>query len=80
MAIESINPTTEEVMQRFSEASESEIDEALALSVETFNTWRKTSFERRNDLMRGAAADLRREKPRLGRLITLEMGKPITEA
>ena len=80
MAIESINPATEEVMQHFDEASGDQIEAALDASVATFEAWRKTSFEHRAGLMRAAAADLRREKARLGRLITMEMGKPVTEA
>ena len=80
MAIESINPATEEVMQRFDEATASQIEAALEASMQTFVSWRKTSFEHRAGLMRAAAADLRREKGRIGRLITMEMGKPIAEA
>ncbi len=80
MAIESINPATEEVMQRFDEATASQIEAALEASMQTFVSWRKTSFEHRAGLMRAAAADLRREKGRIGRLITMEMGKPIVEA
>src|SRR6266545_7732206 len=80
MTIESINPATEEVMQRFEEASGDQIEAALDASIGAFNAWRKTSFEDRAGLMRAAAADLRREKTKLGRLITLEMGKPVTEA
>jgi succinate-semialdehyde dehydrogenase/glutarate-semialdehyde dehydrogenase len=80
MAIESINPATEEIMERFDELTPDAIESALASSFRTFQAWRKTPLEDRSRLMAKAAADLRSEKQRLGRLITLEMGKPITEA
>ncbi len=80
MAVESINPATEEVMQRYEEASGADIEKAMDASIRTFADWRKTSFEHRAGLMRAAAADLRKEKARLAKLITQEMGKPIVEA
>jgi acyl-CoA reductase-like NAD-dependent aldehyde dehydrogenase len=80
MAIESINPTTEEVVARFDEASADEVEAALDRSAKRFREWRKVPLERRADLMRKAAEALRARKLALGRLITEEMGKPITQA
>src|SRR5437763_1027052 len=64
----------------FEEASGSDIEAALDRASQAFEAWRPTSFEQRGELMRAAAGVLRRDKARLGRLITLEMGKPIVEA
>jgi succinate-semialdehyde dehydrogenase/glutarate-semialdehyde dehydrogenase len=80
MPIESINPTTEEVMERFDEASPGEIEAALSAAETGFRDWRRTGFSQRADLMRAAAAYLRRDKEALARLITLEMGKPIGQS
>ncbi len=80
MAIESINPTTEEVMERFEEASASEIETALESAGARFKDWRTVPLLRRSDLMRAVAAHLRGQREALGRLITLEMGKPVTQA
>jgi acyl-CoA reductase-like NAD-dependent aldehyde dehydrogenase len=80
MALQSINPTTEEVLETFEEFSAAQLDEALDRAVQTFERWRRVSFEERGQLMRGAAGHLRREKGRLAGLITAEMGKPIVEA
>jgi acyl-CoA reductase-like NAD-dependent aldehyde dehydrogenase len=80
MTMQSINPTTEEVMATFEEHTPAQVDQALAQARSAFLSWRGTSFAERADPMRRAAAYLRAQKVELGRLITLEMGKPIAEA
>ncbi len=80
MAIESINPATEETLATFPEMSDAEVDAALAQAQAAFESWRGTSFEVRRRALRRAAALLREQKPELARLATLEMGKPIVQA
>ncbi len=80
MAIESINPATEEVMASFEEHNASQIDAALDLSTKTFRSWRETSFAHRAELMHAAARELRRDVDRLAGLITTEMGKPLAQS
>jgi succinate-semialdehyde dehydrogenase/glutarate-semialdehyde dehydrogenase len=79
MAIESINPATGEVLERFDEATPAQIDQALAQSHATFLEWRRTTFAQRSGLMREAARILREDKARFGRTMALEMGKPIVQ-
>ncbi len=80
MAIESINPATEEVPATFDEFSPAQIEEALQQAHEAFRGWRSTSFEERGACLRAAARVLRAQKSRWASLLTLEMGKPIVEA
>jgi succinate-semialdehyde dehydrogenase/glutarate-semialdehyde dehydrogenase len=80
MAIESINPATEEVLARYDEWTPSRVDAALARAAATQATWRETSFAERGRLLRAVAEHLRADKPRYAGLITDEMGKPIVEA
>lgn len=80
MAIESVNPATEEPIERFNEMSDDEIEEAVAAAEEAFATWRLTSFEERSRLMSRAADLLDERKEDLARTMTLEMGKPIGQA
>ncbi|MBO0778158.1 MAG: NAD-dependent succinate-semialdehyde dehydrogenase [Ktedonobacteraceae bacterium] len=80
MTIYSINPATEEVLAEFNEFTPEQIDMALREARQAFEHWRTTSFEERAEPVRRAATYLRQHKPRLARLITEEMGKPITEA
>jgi acyl-CoA reductase-like NAD-dependent aldehyde dehydrogenase len=80
MTMQSINPATEEVLATFEEATPEQMDQALVLAHGAFQSWRATTFAARAALMKRAAATLRAHKGEYGRLITLEMGKPIAEA
>src|ERR671933_2915794 len=80
MAIESINPTTEEVEARFDEHTPDQVEAALRAAADAYRSWSRTSFDERGALFRRAAAQLRQGKARYAGLITAEMGKPIVEA
>jgi acyl-CoA reductase-like NAD-dependent aldehyde dehydrogenase len=78
--ITSINPATGEVLARFDPFTQDEVEHALDEAQDAFVAWRERSFEERAVPMRRLAALLRERADRYGRLITLEMGKPIVEA
>ena len=78
--INSINPASAEVLARFDPFTPDEVDHALDQAEDAFIAWRERSFEERAVPMRRLAALLRERADRYGRLITLEMGKPIVEA
>ena len=80
MPIQSINPATEEVLNTFQPYSDAQIDSALSEARTAFLQWRDTSFAERGELFHKMANYLRERKEHLGRLATLEMGKPISEA
>lgn len=80
MKIQSRNPATEEVLETFELFSATQIDEALASAHTAFQSWHETSFAERSLLFRRVAAYLRAHKTELGRIASLEMGKPIMEA
>ena len=78
--IVSLNPATEEVLASFDPFTPDEIEQALGEAHEAFLVWREQSVEGRAIPMRRLAGLLRDRAERYGRLITLEMGKPINEA
>ncbi len=78
--IESKNPYTGEVIEKFKELTKPEIDEALEKADGRFKKWRKTSFKERADLVLKAAAELKKNKKEYARDISMEMGKPISQA
>jgi succinate-semialdehyde dehydrogenase/glutarate-semialdehyde dehydrogenase len=78
--IQSVNPATGEVIERFELASPRQIDAALDSARAAYRDWRATEFGERARLLRRVADLLRERKADLGRIATLEMGKPITEA
>src|SRR5687767_14807841 len=78
--ITSVNPATEEVLARFDPFTPEEVNRALDEAQDAFIAWRERSIADRAVPMRRLAALLRERTDRYGRLITIEMGKPITEA
>jgi succinate-semialdehyde dehydrogenase / glutarate-semialdehyde dehydrogenase len=80
MAIESMNPTTGEVLARFEEHQGQAIDEVLNRGLETFRDWRLQPFSKRAQLMVKTAVQLRTNGDILAQLITLEMGKPLAQS
>ena len=78
--IMSVNPATEEVIARFDAFTPEEVDRALDEAQDAFVAWRERSIAERAVPMRRLAGLLRDRADRYGRLISIEMGKPITEA
>jgi succinate-semialdehyde dehydrogenase / glutarate-semialdehyde dehydrogenase len=78
--ITSVNPATEEVLARFDHFTAEEVDRALDEAQDAFVAWRERSIADRAVPMRRLGALLRERADRYGRLITIEMGKPISEA
>ena len=80
MAIQTINPTTNEIVMSFTEMTNDEIDTAVEQASKAFGSWRKTSYKDRADLLHRVASLMRKQKEKLSTLITLEMGKLISQA
>ena len=80
MAIATINPATGEVVKTFDALTPSQIEEKLQRAATAFHAHRKTSFADRAAKILRAAEILEKEKDECGRLMTLEMGKPLKAA
>lgn len=80
MSITSINPATGKTLRSFEPFSAAQVSEALDRGAAAYGQHRRTSFADRASRMRKAAGILNAECRELGRLMTLEMGKPITAA
>ncbi len=80
MAIASINPTTGATLETFAPLSEAAIEERLERAAAQFPRWRAVPFSGRAARLVRAAEILEAEKAAWGRLMTLEMGKPIGSA
>lgn len=79
MALESINPATGLLTERFAEW-DSETTAAVIDQVDAaWLSWRQTSFAQRSELMRRVAAELRRGQDDYARIMAEEMGKPLKE-
>ncbi|HUQ19834.1 MAG TPA: NAD-dependent succinate-semialdehyde dehydrogenase [Gemmatimonadaceae bacterium] len=80
MTIATINPATGETVKTFEPASERDVEQVLERAASAFKAHRRSLFAERCALMTRAAEILEEEKNDLGRLMTLEMGKPIDAA
>jgi succinate-semialdehyde dehydrogenase/glutarate-semialdehyde dehydrogenase len=80
MAIASVNPATGKLIKSFEPLSAAEIEKKVQLAADTFLTYRQTPFSERAARMLRAADILESEKEVCGRLMTLEMGKPLKAA
>ena len=80
MPIATINPATGETLRVFDALSDSDLDSRLERAVHAFQHWRITPVADRAAVVSRAGAILEREKDRYGRLMTLEMGKPLKAA
>jgi len=80
MSIQTINPTTGEVLETFEPYSEQQVNQALDQARQAFLYWRTLSFAERGKYLHSVASHLRDRKTELARIAVLEMGKSITEA
>ena len=78
--IVSTNPTTGDIEREFIAHDRKAMEAALTQAHAAQKKWRKTPVQERCDLLARVAAVLRARQSELAHLITLEMGKPITEA
>ncbi len=78
--IASVNPATGETLRTFQPLTDAQIEEKLALAEAGYREYRHTPFADRARWLGAAAAILESERDRLGRTMTLEMGKPIGAA
>jgi succinate-semialdehyde dehydrogenase/glutarate-semialdehyde dehydrogenase len=80
MMIASINPATGETLRSFESLTEDQIEDRLRRAAAAYQLYRRTSFADRARWLNVAAGILESEKDRLGRVMTLEMGKNIGAA
>jgi len=79
MALESINPATGKLIERFDEWSAEQTAAVVAQTQQAWMAWRQTDFASRAALMKKAAEVLRAKADLYARTMALEMGKPIAE-
>jgi succinate-semialdehyde dehydrogenase/glutarate-semialdehyde dehydrogenase len=80
MEFKSVNPYNNEVIGRYKAISKEELKNKLDKSGETFASWRKVPLADRCELMKKAGDVLRNNVEEYATMITLEMGKPISES
>src|SRR5262245_36966893 len=77
LMIASINPATGELLRTFDPLDDAGIDDRLERAERAWQSYRRTTHADRARWLSAAAEILEAERDRLGRIMTLEMGKPI---
>lgn len=77
--LESIDPSTGKVIAAVRMASAEDYEEVVAASVAAFAAWREWPAPRRGEIVRQIGDALRTHKDALGALVSLEVGKILSE-
>jgi len=77
---ETINPANGKVIRRFRAATRTDVEKSVEKARKAFEKWREIAPSKRAEFLDRAAKMLRSQKDKLGRIITLEMGKTIKES
>lgn len=75
-----VNPATEEILGQVPLASAADLDEALAATKRGFGVWKAMTAQQRYVILMKAADLIETRKEQIGRILTLENGKPLGEA
>ncbi|MFM2372900.1 MAG: hypothetical protein RIS85_2622 [Pseudomonadota bacterium] len=79
-AIEVVNPATERVIGRVPDASEHDLEAAIAAARAAWPEWRATSYSARQAALARIAGVLMDHADELQALLTVEQGKPLADA
>ena len=77
---EVLNPATEQVVGLVPSCGAKELDMAVDAARRAFKTWRKTTPEERQNVVKGIAGAIKENADELFRLLTTEQGKPHAQA
>ena len=78
--VEPVNPATGEKLASYELLPEQKAFDAAKRAGRAFESWRKLSVEQRSDYLRKLASALRSKKNDYARIMTLEMGKLISQS
>lgn len=78
--IKSINPYNGSLLKTYTTHSDNEVADILEKAAHRFQKWKLVSFEKRKNLLLNAAEELEKNKNEYAKTMTLEMGKPISQA
>lgn len=80
MAYKTVNPFTNKEVKSFTSLTEQEVAAKIDQADACYKEWRKTDFATRRAVMKKAATIMRENKAKFASLVTLEMGKLISDA
>lgn len=75
--ITTISPTTDEPILTRNGVSSAELEQLPELATQAFESWRKTTLQERQDIVKKALKILDQKKDELATELTVQMGRPI---
>ncbi|MFC9553475.1 NAD-dependent succinate-semialdehyde dehydrogenase [Rhodococcus sp. NPDC056960] len=79
-SITTVNPATGQPLATYAAMSPERIDALVDAAASAQKSWAGEDFKTRGEVLRAAAAELRRRRDSLALLVTREMGKPLVES
>ncbi|MBI4173202.1 MAG: aldehyde dehydrogenase family protein, partial [Candidatus Aenigmarchaeota archaeon] len=76
----SLNPATGKPLGQAQKGTGADLEQAVAAAEKALEGWKNTPAPARGNILLKAAQLLRKNKERLARLVTMEMGKVLPEA
>ena len=76
---ESVNPSTREPVGSFVQGTAADVGRAVGAAEQAFRGWKETPAPKRGEILLEVARLMKRRKDDLGRLVSTEMGKVISE-
>lgn len=74
---ESFNPATGEAIAQIPESGVEDVNRAVGIAQEAFNSWRQTSFSERAQILRKISELIKENTDQLAALESMDQGKPI---
>src|SRR5580704_3437535 len=75
-----IDPATEQVIGRLTDATAAEVDEAVRIASAAQKRWHKVNYHRRAEMLHEVAQAMRQDRPIVAEMLTREMGKTYKES
>ena len=75
----SLDPSNEKLLGKFQQSNEKDVDLAVESAKNAFKEWSETPAPKRGEILFEISRLLKKNKQRLGRLVTTEMGKVLKE-
>ncbi len=75
----SVNPATGKKIASYDIYDDGKVENAMKLSVKTFEEWRTQSYSKRAEVLKNIAKEIRKNKDELVKLAAMEMGKPVKQ-
>lgn len=80
MPIQTVNPYNNKLLKTFDELTDEQLEKKIANSHQAYQSWKNSALNERKALLLKVASIFRSRKNELAKLITLEMGKLISQS